>query len=141
MYKGESIMLELTDRLDLEAYHLHNNTPGCNRKQRIFFYPVEIYDAFMRLHETGMQRPTMIVASMLKYIKKIETQGFEPPSNDVEMKPYILYAKTNYGKRISAYLSTELVERFENLDVPTNKRLTYAIAMYEYLLSKGINVE
>ena len=89
-------MSELIENLELEAHYLYKSTPGFNRKQRGFVYHVDIYEAFVRLTEKGIKKPIIIVASMLKYIEKIE-----------------------------------------KLDVPMNKRLTYMIAMYEYLVSKG----
>ena len=67
-------MNESVEKLDLEAYHLYKNTPGCNRKQRCFLYPVEIYEGFIRLHKKGMHKPIIIVSSMMQYIEKIEKQ-------------------------------------------------------------------
>lgn len=130
-------MSELIENLELEAHYLYKSTPGFNRKQRGFVYHVDIYETFVRLTEKGIKKPIIIVASMLKYIEKIEKHGFREPIGDDELKPYVLYKEHNYGKRIPAYIPIELLERFEKLDVPMNKRLTYMIAMYEYLVSKG----
>lgn len=131
------MMSESVDKFELEAHYLYENTPSKNRKLRSLLYPTEVYDAFVNLTEKGAKRPATVCASMLRYIEKIETNGFREPAGEVELKPYILHNKNKNKKRISVCIPVELLERFEGLDVPTNNTLTYTLAMYDYLLSKG----